>query len=137
MSLSELERRLVEWGEEYGGSRYANVGWASSSPIATLMRYHGRAPQGLNPRPVIGTPADQVEDAVRSMLHQRDGQARIAVLRCEYWMRHAAMDHKLDRLRHKDKLRMSPRTYYNHLKVARAYLAGWLRLPTFDAKRSA
>jgi hypothetical protein len=129
MKSAELERRLNEWADEYAGGKYDNVGAIHSSPVAVLMKYHGRAPQGLNPRPIIGTPADEVELAVCSMRQQRGGDAMVAVVRAEYWMRSAALEHRLQRIRKKDRLKISARAYYVHLHAAKNYIAGWLHLP--------
>ncbi len=133
MKSTELERRLHEWADEYAGSRYESVGVIRSSPVAVLIKYHGRAPQGLNPRPIIGTPADEVEFAVWSMRQQVGGDAMAAVLRAEYWMRSAALEHKLQRILKKDRLSISTRRYYEHLHRAKLYLAGWLHLTLTDA----
>jgi hypothetical protein len=126
--MIELERRLGEWASEYAGARHENIGWSDQSPIHTLMIYHGRKPQGLNPRSIIGTAADAVEDAVRQLETMREGWKPGRVVRCEYWMRSAALEHKLDRLRAIG-LGMTERAYYHHLKVAKVYVAGALGLP--------
>jgi hypothetical protein len=128
MKATELERRLTEWADEYAGGKYENVGWSGSSVLAVAIKYHGRAPQGLHPRPIIGTPADEVELAVRAMRPQRGGELMVAALRAEYWMRSAALEHKLQRIRHKERLRINERSYYTHLKLAKQYVAGWLHL---------
>lgn len=132
MKSAELERRLNEWADEYAGGKYEAVGVIRASPIAVLMKYHGRAPQGLNPRPITGTPADEVEFAVSAMRQQRGGDAMVAVLRAEYWMRSAALAHKLQRIRQKDRLTISERGYYEHLRLAKNYIAGWLHLPLVE-----
>ncbi len=127
--MTELERRLREWGKEYGGSRYDDIAWPSSSAMAILIKYHGRAPDNLNPRAVLGTSADQVEDAVRVLAAERTGRERAAIIRTEYWMRNAAMEHKLQCLRERHRVNIGVRGYYTQLQLARSFLAGWLRLP--------
>lgn len=126
-----LEARLVEWGREYGGGRYENNGWQGISPLATLMKYHGRAPQGLNPARVeTNGPADEVEAAVRALQVQNGGEVLAAVLRCEYFSGDAARDvklHRLSRVGH----RMATSRFSHHLRVAKIHVAAWLRLP-FD-----
>jgi hypothetical protein len=138
MPLNELERRLGEWADEYAGGKYEAVGVLNSSPLAVLIKYHGRAPQGLNPRPIIGTPADEVEFAVCAMRQQIGGDAMAAVLRAEYWMKNAALEHKLQRIRKRDRLSISRRAFYTNLKLAKHYVAGWLHLPfTMETRRRA
>ncbi len=134
MKYTELDRRLNEWADEYAGGRYENVGTITASPLAVLMKYHGRPPQGLNPRPIIGTPADEVELAVCIMRQHVGGDAMAATLRAEYWMRNAALDHRLQRIRDKDRLTLSSAAYYRYLRLARHYVAGWLHLPVIDRR---
>lgn len=120
--MSELERRLIEWADEYGGGRYDHIGWPGSSSVAVLMTYHGRAPQGLHQPAIIGTAADQIEDIVRALAKQRGGRACAAVLRTEYWMRSAALEHKLERLRIKDGVHVTATDYQRLMLAAREYV---------------
>lgn len=122
MRISELERRLIEWADEYGGGRYDYIGWPASSSVAVLMTYHGRAPQGLQQGTVIGTAADQVEDVVRELSRQIGGRACAAILRTEYWMRSAALEHKQERLRNKDCVFVSDDDYARLMVAARDYV---------------
>jgi hypothetical protein len=122
----ELERRLKEWADEYGGGRYDNIGWPASSSISVLMTYYGRAPQGLNQPPILGTAADQIETIVQTLNKQTGGRACAAILRTEYWMRSAALEHKLERLRVKDGVRVSERDYGRLLVAAREYVGNAL-----------
>lgn len=127
----DLEARLNEWGKEYGGGRYDNIGWQGASPIVTLMTYHGRAPQGLNPARVeTNGSADEVEAAVRALQSQRSGRVLADVLRCEYYVRDIE---RQDRLRKLSRIghRMETSRYSHHLRSAKIHVAGWLRIP-FD-----
>jgi hypothetical protein len=128
--ISELERRLIEWGDEYGGGRYDYIGWPASSSVAVLMTYHGRAPQGLQQGTVIGTAADQVEDIVRELSKQPGGRACAAILRTEYWMRSAALEHKQERLRIKDHVYVSDDDYGRLMIVGRDYVGHGLARQT-------
>lgn len=126
-----LEARLTEWGKEYGGSRYENHGWQGISPIATLMKYHGRAPQGLNPARVeLNGCADEVEQAVRVLQAQEKGYVPACVLRCEYMATSQPREEKLRRVRRLGGAIDNSR-YSQHLRIAKIHVAAWLRLP-FD-----
>ena len=125
----ELERRLQEWAGEYAGGRFEDIGWPGISQIATMMKYHGRAPDGLSVEVVaVNTPADDVEAAVAELEKTRDGLKPGKVLRCEYWMTRAPEEQKLQVLR-KSGLPMSRQGYYGYLKLARFHVAAWLRIP--------
>jgi hypothetical protein len=127
---SDLEQRLIEWGKEYRAGRYEDVGYPSHSQIATLMMYHGPAPQGLNPRRIeINLPADEVEKAVRELQRQKSGWVMAQVLRAEYFedrKRHG----RLKGLRAIG-LPMRTERYSEHLRRAKIYVAAWLHIP-FD-----
>lgn len=126
-----LEARLSEWAKEYGGSRYEDSGWPGISPLAALMKYHGRPPQGLNPRRIeTNGPADQVELAVRALEHQERGFVAACVLRCEYFLADVPRDAKLSRLSRAGS-RMDTSRYSQHLRLAKIHVAAWLRVP-FD-----
>lgn len=127
MRTDELEERLREWGDEYGGSRYDNVGWPPTSGMAQLIKYHGKSPDNLNPRATFGTKADEVETIVRDLASQ-GGKFRAAILRTEYWMRNAAMEHKLQRLRERDGVIVNEIDYERLLHSARIFVADGLGL---------
>lgn len=122
-----LDQRLRAWADEYAGGKYEDVGYPHASPLASLMRYHGPAPQGLHPRSIIDTESDEVEAAVRALESSDGGYRAGRVLRAEYWMPGAAEVSRLQALERAG-LRMSRATYYQQLAVARAHVAGWLRL---------
>lgn len=125
----ELETRLEGWASEYGGGRYERVGWPGRSFLATMVKYHGRAPQGLATEVIaIGTPADEVEKAVAELERSVDGYKPGRVLRAEYWMPGAPEEQKLQALRAAG-LPMSRQGYYGYLKLARFHVAAWLHLP--------
>ena len=123
----ELERRLREWASEYMGGRHEDIGWPGKSSLATAIKYHGPAPQGLNPRSTLDTDADEVEAAVQALEQQRDGYRAGRVLRAEYWMPSAADVSRLQLLE-RIGLRMSRATYYQQLRIARVHVAAWLRI---------
>ena len=127
----QLEDRLTEWAEKYGGSRYENIGWQGISPVASLMKYHGRPPQGLNPgRIETNGPADEVEAAVRMLQAQKGGEVLAAVLRCHYFSGEMDRDGQLRRLA-KVGHRMATSRFSHHLRVAKIHVAAWLHIP-FD-----
>ncbi|MET3654069.1 hypothetical protein [Dyella japonica] len=126
-----LEARLAEWGKEYGGGRHENIGWLGISPIATLMKYHGRAPQGLNPsRLEVNGSADEVEHAVRALQAQDKGYVPACVLRCEYMATSYTREEKIRSVR-KVGASMDNSRYSQHLRMAKIHVAAWLRIP-FD-----
>lgn len=123
---SDLEARLVEWGKEYGGGRYEHTGWQGASPLAMLMKWHGRPPDGLGYVPTV-TAADEVQAAVNALMAQEQGWLPAEVLRCEYWLPGQPVDSKLQKLR-KIGDNVSRVRYYQHLRIARVHVAGWLKL---------
>ena len=126
---SDLESRLIEWGREYGGGKYADVGWPGISPISTLMTYHGPAPQGLAPKTRTDrTPADAVEMAVRLLASQQSGWYPAQVIRVEYTLPGQPVDSKLKRLR-KVGVQINGRARYSQLLLmARVHVAAALGL---------
>jgi len=126
---SDLEARLTEWANEYGGGRYENRGWQGLSPLASIIKYHGRAPQGLNPgRVITNGAADEVETAVRALERQTGGSVLAAVLRCHYFAGEVPRDVRLQRLAKVGK-RMDSTRYSHHLRMAKVHVAAWLHLP--------
>lgn len=124
----ELETRLVQWGDEYRGGRYDNTGWPGISPLHQLMKYHGRPPQGLNPRRIeTNGPADIVELAVRALERQAKGYAPAGVLRCEYFATSYSRSEKLSRLSRLG-ARMDSARYSQHLRLAKIHVAAWLHI---------
>lgn len=129
---NELESRLTGWGAEYGGGRYEDHGWQGISPLATMMKYHGRPPQGLNPRRIgTNTPADEVERAVRVLESQRTGFIPGSVLRAEYFLPGQPVDSKRQKLARLG-MQMDNTRYSQHLRIARIHVAGWLHLTFSD-----
>ncbi|PXV60676.1 hypothetical protein SAMN04487785_102404 [Dyella jiangningensis] len=123
---STLEDRLVEWGKEYGGGRYGDIG-GSGSPLASMMKWHGRAPTGLGHVPVW-TAADDVQEAVMALAKQEQGWLPAQILRCEYLTPGQPMESKLQKLRRIGD-NVGRVRYYQHLRTARIHVAGWLRIP--------
>ena len=126
---TDLEQRLVEWGKEYGGSRYEHAS-GGGSPLASLMKWHGRAPQGLGFVPT-STAADEVHAAVKALAAQEQGWLPSEVLRCEYWLPGQPIDSKLQKLRAIGD-NISRVRYYQHLRLARIHVAAWLHIPFDD-----
>lgn len=127
--VNDLEARLNDWYREYAGGKYENIGWQGVSPLEVMMKYQGRAPQGLNPRRMeINSPADEVEAAVRALECQVGGRVPAAVLRCEYFATSQPRAVKISRLA-KVGGRMNTIRFSQHLRVAKIHVAGWLRIP--------
>lgn len=127
---NDLEQRLAEWGNDYGGGRYDDVGWHGYSPLLTLMTYHGPAPQGLNPRNRKDkTPADEVEEAVTALAAQQGGWRAANVLRAEYTLPGQPVDSKIQKLK-RFGVQVSGRARYSQLlQLARVHVAASLKLP--------
>jgi hypothetical protein len=121
----ELEDRLEEWGKEYGGGRYEFLG-GGCSPLASMIKWKGRAPQGLGQTP-LNTAADEVQEAVRALERQPHGIVPAIVLACEYLTPGQPIDMKLRRLRQRGESVGRDR-YYQHLRTARMHVAAWLRI---------
>lgn len=130
---SDLERRLEEWAGEYGGSRYENIGWPGASALASAMKYCGRSPEGLAQTPYRQkTPADDVEESVRALEAQIGGYMPARVIRLEYTARSLPIEQKIWRMARIGGAGMTRVRYYQHLRLARVHVAGWLRLPFSD-----
>jgi hypothetical protein len=126
---TDLEARLEEWAGEYGGARYEDNGWHGISPLANIIKYHGRAPQGLNPRRVeTNGAADEVEAAVRALEAQKAGVVPASVLRCHYFAGDVPRDVRLQRLARVGN-RMDSTRYSHHLRMAKMHVAAWLHVP--------
>lgn len=134
---TQLEDRLTEWGREYGGGKYGIRGdiengivTAASygdSPLASLMKWHGRPPDGLNYEGSC-TGADEVDDAVRALSQQPQGLLPSIIVTLEYWLPGQTVESKQARLRKRGDT-VSRVRYYQHLRLAKVHIAGWLRIP--------
>lgn len=123
-----LENRLIEWGHEYGGGRYEDTGWQGVSSLHSMIKYHGRPPQGLNPKNVKDwTPADEVQKAVDAMARGAGGYTLEQVIRCHYMTPGLAMDSRIDRLRAIG-CPMGRATYYRRLDEAHKIVARMIGL---------
>lgn len=122
-----LEARLVEWGKEYGGGRYEQIGWQGKSPMASLMKWHGRPPDGLG-YVAQRTAADEVDEAVRALAEQPEGRLPAIIVTLEYWLPGQPVESKQQKLRRLGD-NVGRVRYYQHLRVARIHIAGWLRIP--------
>lgn len=128
MDRTELENRLKAWAEEYGGGKYANVGWSGRNLLATLIEHEGFVPdaRGFVQIP-IRSPADEVEAAVRGM--EVGGWIRQAKsLRCDYFHPSWAIDVRLQAMRAIG-FQVSRAAYYDLLAQAKAFVAGALSKP--------
>jgi hypothetical protein len=126
---ADLEARLVEWGNEYGGGKYEFSG-GGGSWLSSLIHWHGRPPQGLNAGP-DWTAADDVNEAVSVLEKQSKGWAPANVLRIEYTLPGQPREAKRMKLAAMG-LQMGDVRYCQHLRLAKIHVAGWLRIPFSD-----
>ena len=125
-----LEARLVEWAREYGGGKYDTHAGYGDSPLASLMKWHGRPPTGLG-FVSNNLAADDVQDAIDALSKQPRGWLPACVIRCEYLTPGQPMESKLQRLRRIGQ-NVGRTTYYKHLRQARAFVAERLNLSVED-----
>ncbi len=118
MLAGELDRRLREWGSEFGGGKYADLGFPAANILARVVEMGGHVPN--TSRRLVSkerTPADQIELIVRRM--ESGAFYELAqVLRCDFFRPGIAMTHRLDALRAVGQA-MSERTYYERLAEAK------------------
>lgn len=84
---SELECLLQQWGRQYGGSRYENVGFPTQNVLVRVIQHKGHIPDSQIARRVVklDSTADQVEAAVLRMHAEGvDGEADAHILRVTY-----------------------------------------------------
>jgi hypothetical protein len=132
-----LDDRLTEWGREYGGGKYGIkatiengvVTGASygDSPLASMMKWHGRPPDGLGYHSSCSA-ADEVDEAVRALALQPAGLLPSVIVTLEYWLPGQSIESKQARLR-KGGDNVGRVRYYQHLRVAKIHIAGWLHIP--------
>jgi hypothetical protein len=132
-----LESRLVEWGKEYGGGRYGIRGTIEGgvvmgasygdSPLASLIKWHGRPPDGLAFESSC-TAADEVDEAVRALSLQPQGLLPSIIVALEYGLPGQPVESKQARLRDRGD-NVGRVRYYQHLRVAKIHIAGWLHIP--------
>lgn len=125
VSKMVLESRLSDWAREYGGGRYATLGYSTGEHVlAKLIQFGGHVPGSSAPVGVAAyTMADEVEAVVRRLAKCWPAHAR--VLRCDYFCPGMAMDARLDMLRRAGH-KMGKATYYIKLESAKLYVAGSL-----------
>lgn len=134
---TRLEDRLTEWGREYGGGKYGIRGEIvdgvvvgssyGDSPMASLIKWHGRPPDGLG-YDTSCSAADEVDEAVRALALQPMGRLPSMIITLEYWLPGQPVESKQVRLRKRGD-NVSRAGYYNHLRIARVHVAAWLRIP--------
>lgn len=139
---TRLEDRLTEWGREYGGGKYGIKGNIEGgivmgaiygdSPLASLMKWHGRPPDGLGHEPSCSA-ADEVDEAVRALASQPQGLLPSVIVTLEYWLPGQPIESKQARLRKRGD-HVGRTTYYKHLREARKFIANHLRLPYCEQK---
>lgn len=122
----DLEERLIEWGKEYGGGRYEDIGDVASW-LGKMVKWGGKTPSGLNAIP-LHTAADEVQTAVTALERQPGGELPSLVIRAEYLTPGQPIEMKLQRLKSVGK-RVQKIRYYQHLRIARIHVAAWLKLP--------
>lgn len=121
----ELERRLLGWAHEYGGGKYANVGWQGVNLLQTLIDHKGFVPSSRGYVPVaIRTASDEVESIVRRM-EDSDMRKQAKVLRCDYFHPNITVDARLKHMR-KEGFGLSRTSYYAALEGAKLYMRGEL-----------
>lgn len=121
----ELENRLKNWAQEYGGGRYPNVGWQGRNLIQTLIEHKGFVPSSRGYIPVpIRSAADEVEKIVRDM-EQSDMARQASALRCDYFMPNIPVSDRLRRMTKRGHP-MSRAAYYDVLSQGKSYLRGAL-----------
>jgi hypothetical protein len=130
----DLENRLEEWGREYGGGKYEDIG-ALKSWLGSMVKWGGRAPTGLGQVP-LNTAADDVQEAIDALAKQSHGELPALVIRCEYLTPGQPIYSKLGRLRRIGHNVGNVR-YYQHLRLARIHVAAWLRIPYADTEEAA
>ncbi|MGH8158385.1 MAG: hypothetical protein ACREPQ_09705 [Rhodanobacter sp.] len=124
---ADLEARLTDWANVYGGGRYG-ISDGLKSPMGSMMKWGGRPPSGLGQDPP--TPeADAVQDAVRALERQQHGWLPAQVLRCEYLTPGQPIDSKLQRLRAAGSSVSDRARYAQLLAEGRKHVAAWIRLP--------
>ncbi len=139
-----LENRLVEWGKEYGGGKYGikatienGVVMGASygdSPLASMMKWHGRPPDGLGYQSSC-TAADEVDEAVRALASQPMGLLPSIIITLEYWLPGQSIESKQARLRARGD-HVGRTTYYKHLREARKFIAESIKVPFCDPEEA-
>lgn len=129
----ELELRLRDWGTEFGGGKYENIGWQGLSPLASAILYRGPAPQGLAPITTKDrTPACDVFEAVRALKRQAHGYGAACTLEAHYLTPGSPFERKCQKLAEIGVLVTSKVRYSQLLRVGRMHVASWLRIPYSD-----
>lgn len=125
MDKKQLEARLVQWAEEYGGGRYEDIGFASRNVLQSLIEHQGFVPSGGGYRGIlVNTPGDEVQSAVLAM--EAFGYVRPArTIRCEYFLKSAPLELKLQNLRRVG-IDIKRPTYYDYLAIGKAFVMGQL-----------
>ena len=122
MDARALDRRLVRWASEYGGGRYADLGYSSTNILARVVEMGGFVPTATGKASCAErTPADEIEAIVRGM-ETVWMASEAAVLRCDYFRPGISIEHRLSLLRSAG-CAIGKSTYYRQLETAREYVA--------------
>jgi hypothetical protein len=123
---------LEEWGRDYGGGKYENIGYSSISTIATLIEHHGFRPDSQIAKTC--TRLDSISDLIESIVMrlQRqgvDGEAEAHCLRVAYdpitykeRLRLARLRAIGNRIKNPIMRQIRRREYYRRLASAREYI---------------
>jgi len=133
----DLEQRLIEWAREYGGGKYGinaqiengvvvEVSYGNS-PLASMMKWHGRPPEGLGYVPT-NTAADEVQQAYEALCGQEQGWLPAQVLRCEYCLPGQPIESKIQKLARFGE-HLGRTSYYKRLRQARKFVAEKIGIP--------
>lgn len=83
---SALESRLKGWADEYGGSRYEDIGYPRKNMLQTLSDHRGEPPGGGgHQRTLLGTAADEIEQGVQLLVYGKGTLRSAMILRIEYF----------------------------------------------------
>jgi coproporphyrinogen III oxidase-like Fe-S oxidoreductase len=130
-----LEDRLIEWGKEYGGGKYENVGRVKSW-LGAMVFWGGRTPSGLG-QVQLNTAADAVQEAVVALAQQTDGFVPACVIKCEYFSLEQPWEIKQSRMEKVGQRTMARNRYSEHLRIARVHVAAWLHIPFCELEDAA
>ena len=124
---SALESRLKAWADEYGGSRYENIGYPSKNMLQTLSDHRGEPPSGGgHRRTLLGTAADEVEQGVQLLVYGKGTLRSAMILRMEYFRPDLPRSEKHNRLTAIN-CGVSKPGYDDELNLARDFIADHLR----------
>lgn len=131
---------LEEWGRDYGGGRYEEIGYPSISTIATLIEHRGFRPDSQIAK--LCTKLDSISDIIESIvmrlqLQGIDGETEAHCLRVAYnpsaykeSLRILIVNAIGSRIGNKLMANLGRREYYRRLASAREYVVNEHRART-------